>query len=137
MYSRETPKLLSTKSISAFEPRVYSPPPGFQLASIDESPRISQQLKGSNLEGKEIWYITAPVSVPLSSIEDMSLQAIQERKVVLSHDGDDYAVIADSSEANESTMVMLPKSSDDGYHTGKHINPVKLSPTKSGRKTSH
>jgi hypothetical protein len=137
MYSRQPPELSSKKSISAVEPPVYSPPSGFQLTSIDESPRITQQLKGSNLEGKEIWYITAPVSVPLSSIENMSLQAIQEHKVVLSHNGDDYAVIEDSSGANESTMVMLPKSSDDGYHTGKHTNPVKLSPTKPGRKTSH
>lgn len=137
MFSRQVQKLSSTSSVSVDKLVVYSPPSGFVLTSVDETPRISQQLKGSNLEGKEIWYITAPASVPVSSIEDLSLQAIQERKVILSQNGDDYAFMADTSDTSESTKVMIPKSSDGGYHTGMHTYSVTPSPTKSDRKISH
>jgi hypothetical protein len=111
-----------TTSALVDERAAYRPPLGFEQASIDEAPRISQILNNSNLEGKEIWYITAPAAVPLSSLEDLSLQAIQERKQILSYNGDDYAFVPDSSESNASTKVMVPNSSNDGYRTGRYTD---------------
>ena len=121
MFSRDAQKGSETKIVSVEKSPAYSPPSGFKAASIDEAPRVSQLLTGSNLEGKEIWYITAPALVPLSSIEGLSLQAIKEREQIASHDGDGYAFVPDANEANRFTKVMVPNSSNDGYHTSRYM----------------
>jgi hypothetical protein len=110
---------LSAKEVSFERPATYTPPSGFEVASIDDAQRVSHLLKDSNLRGKEIWYITAPASVSLSSVEELSLLNIQERKEILSHNGDAYAFVPDASEAKSYTKVMVPNSSDDSYHIGR------------------
>jgi hypothetical protein len=101
------------------EPGSYSPPTGFESASVKGTPKSSQLFKESNLQGKQIWYITAPASAPLSSIEELSLLDIKEHRKVLSHKGDDYGFIEDESEATAITKVLVPSSSDDGYRSGR------------------
>jgi hypothetical protein len=77
-------------------------------------------LKDSNLEGKEIWYITAPASVPLSSIKEFSLQGVEENKEILSYNGDEYALVPDASEAMAHTKVMVPNGPGNDYLAGRH-----------------
>jgi hypothetical protein len=79
----------------------------------------SQLFKRSNLEGKQIWYLTAPASVPVSSIQEISLQDAKNGKAILSHNGEDYGFVQDSAEDSMHTKIMVPNSSDDGYRTGK------------------
>lgn len=100
---------------------MFSPPAGFEPASIDERPRISRLLTGSSLENKEIWYISTPASVSLSSIEELSLRAIEERAEVITHNGDAYAFVTDAKDGKTSTKVMVPSSSDSGYLTSRSI----------------
>lgn len=103
---------------------------------IDETPQISQLFSSSNLEGKEIWYITAPASVPLSSIDDLSSQAIEKRENILSHNGDGYSFVPDANEGEAITKVMVPSSSKSGYHTSMHSIPVPLAMLRFVGKTS-
>lgn len=123
MFLSQPLKLSNTTVVSVEKTIEYKPPSGFELASTDEAQRISQLLNGSNLEGKEIWYITAPASVPLGSIEGLSLHGVKERKDVLSYNGDGFSFAPGASEAKASTKVMVPNTSDGGYHTGKHTSP--------------
>lgn len=109
-------------------PAVYTPLPSFEPASIDDAQGLSKLLKSSNLQGKEIWYITAPASVPLSSIEELSLLNIKERKEILSHNGDEYSFVQDTSEAKEYTKVMVPNTAGDGYRTGRCACINRVSP---------
>lgn len=134
---RDVQKSSNTKTVSVEKIPAYRPPSGFEPASIDEAPRISQLLTGPNLEGKEIWYITAPASVALSSIEGLSMQAIQEREQIVSHNGDGYAFVPDANEANGFTKVMVPNSSNDGYHTGTYLTQIQPSQTKTCRENLH
>jgi|SRR5271170_1475531 hypothetical protein len=97
----------------------YIPPASFELVSFDEPPSASHLFKNSNLEGKQIWYITAPASVPISSIQQTSLSSINQSNAILSHKGNNYGFIQDSSEDMRYTKVMVPNSSDEGYHAGK------------------
>lgn len=101
------------------EPAPYSPPTGFKSASVNGTTKSSQLFKESNLQGKQIWYITAPASAPLSSIEELSLLDIKEHRKVLSHKGDNYGFFEDESEATAITKVLVPSSSDDGYRSGR------------------
>jgi hypothetical protein len=72
------------------------------------------------MEGKQIWYITAPASVPISSIQEMSLANIQNGNVVLSHNDNDYGIVQDSSADVRYTKVMVTTGAEDEYRTGNH-----------------
>lgn len=119
---RQDSKPSSTKVVSFEEPGPYAPPSGFEPVSIthDEIPRASQLLQDSNLQGKEVWYITAPASVPLSTIKEFSLQGVEEHKEILSYNGDDYAFVPDASEARAHTKIMVLSGPSNNYVAGRY-----------------
>ena len=89
----------------------------------------SQLFKKSSLEGKQVWYFTAPSSLSLSSIEQISLKDVQAGKAVIKHKDSVYGFIEDSAEDKTYTQIMVPDGSDDGYRTSE--NPSNPIPTKS------
>jgi hypothetical protein len=101
------------------EPSPYKPPAGFENASLDSTPKAAQTFKKLNLEGKEIWYFTAPASLSLSSIEQMSLKDAKAGKAILNHKGNEYGFIRVAAEDKTYTKIMVPHGSDDGYRTSK------------------
>jgi hypothetical protein len=98
----------------------YTPPSGFEAKSIDADTKSSKLFIESNIKGKQIWYITAPASVPLSAIEKISLRDIEKGKKVLSHNGNDYSFMQDPAQVKTYSKVLTPNSSDDGYRTSKY-----------------
>ncbi|EFQ97516.1 hypothetical protein MGYG_00557 [Nannizzia gypsea CBS 118893] len=70
--------------------KAFKPPPGFQFMqkSSTQPSNISQLL--SNLDGKQLWHITAPIGVPVSSIEAIAMDAITSGEPVLTHKGTAY-----------------------------------------------
>lgn len=87
--------------------------------SFNGTPKASQTFKKSSLEGKKIWYFTAPVSVPMSSIKNMSLKDAKDGKPILEHNGDQYGFVQDSAQDKTHTKIIVPKGSEDGYRTSK------------------
>jgi hypothetical protein len=77
--------------------------------------------KKSNIDGKQIWYFTAPASVPISTMENMSWLDVKNGNAVLNYQGGDYGFLHDSAEDKTYTKIMVPNSSDDGYRTGKYV----------------
>lgn len=71
----------------------YTPPDGFTLADIETS-ETQDLFSQENLEGKEIWYLTAPSFIPISSLEQLSLQSIADGSRVLSHDGCGFGIVS-------------------------------------------
>ncbi|KAH6721272.1 DNA-directed RNA polymerase I subunit RPA34.5-domain-containing protein [Leptodontidium sp. MPI-SDFR-AT-0119] len=112
--TKQPAKKPTTNIVSFHAPTPYRPPPGFDLTSLDGTLKASQLLKESGLEGKQIWYFTAPASVPISSIKAMSLLDAKNGKTVLTHDGNDYGFMKDLAEDTTYTRIMVP-SSDVGY----------------------
>jgi len=106
------------------QPAPFKPPLGFENSSIEDSSRVSKLFKKSNLEGKQIWYITAPASVSISSIEQISLQDIKEGKPILSHGGNNYGLSQDIAVDKTYTKILAPNESNDGYCTGKYTSPI-------------
>jgi hypothetical protein len=103
------------RPVSLEQTAPYKPPGGFELGSMDESSGASQLFRKSNLAGKQIWYFTAPASVPVSSIEQMSLQDAKEGNPIFSHEGSEYGFIQDSAADTTYTKIMVPNTSDNGY----------------------
>ncbi|KAL2072207.1 hypothetical protein VTL71DRAFT_11550 [Oculimacula yallundae] len=116
-------------------PAPYQPPPGFDGASLDGTLKASELLKKSNLQGKQVWYFTAPASIPISEIKAMSLGDAKHGKTVLTHEGNEYGFMKDSAEDTTYTRIMVP-SSDVGYKASSksidhvfHLQQVAHDPT--------
>ncbi|PQE32386.1 hypothetical protein CJF32_00001134 [Rutstroemia sp. NJR-2017a WRK4] len=109
----------SSKSVSIPKPVSFNPPAGFTAASFDDSRKSSQLFGDSNLEGKQIWYITAPASVSIDTIKDMSLRGARSGKVVLSQKGNEYGFVEDTAENKTYTKLMLPNKAKNGYRIEK------------------
>ncbi|TVY57269.1 hypothetical protein LSUE1_G008278 [Lachnellula suecica] len=105
------------QSSTAQAPPQYQPPAGFESSSIQGTPQAAAAFKKSSLKGKEIWYFTAPASMPISSLKEMSLSAMKKGEKVCSYDNNDYGFIQDTVEDKTYTKIMVPNSSDDVYRT--------------------
>lgn len=72
----------------------YTPLDGFSIASIDNegTSQIRSILSQENLNGKHIWHITAPTSVPISEIKTLTPTDILEGKSILFYKGSSYGL---------------------------------------------
>jgi hypothetical protein len=110
----------SRGSVVTFQkPPPYKPPVGFERASLEGTPKAEHMFKRSSLEGKQIWYFTAPASLPVSAIAQMSWKDATDGKPIINHNGNEYGFMRDSAEDKTYTKIMVPDGSDDGYRTGK------------------
>ncbi|KAH8791568.1 DNA-directed RNA polymerase I subunit RPA34.5-domain-containing protein [Hyaloscypha finlandica] len=113
----------SRGSVVTFQkPPPYKPPVGFERASLEGTPKAEHMFKRSSLEGKQIWYFTAPASLPVSAIAQMSWKDATDGKPIINHNGNEYGFMRDSAEDKTYTKIMVPDGSDDGYRTAK--NPI-------------
>ncbi|TVY46876.1 hypothetical protein LOCC1_G002795 [Lachnellula occidentalis] len=107
----------ASKTATIQPPPPYKAPAGFETSSIDGTSQAATTFKKSSLEGKQIWYFTAPASVPISSVKKMSLSAVENGEKVCSHNNYEYGFVKDTAEDKTYTKIMVPNSSDDGYQT--------------------
>ncbi|KAM3070044.1 hypothetical protein ACMFMG_003924 [Clarireedia jacksonii] len=117
--SKNTPNGSSSKTMSTPKPAEFKPPTGFTAASFDDSRKPSQLFDDSKLEAKQIWYITAPATVSIDTIKDMSLRGAKSGKVVLSQNGDEYGFVEDTAENKAYMKLLLPNKAKDGYRIEK------------------
>jgi len=71
----------------------------------------------SKMEGKQIWYITAPASLPVTVVQDLTipLDAAQKGLPVLTHNGDDYRLAFDDPAAASSFRLLIPNKKGHEY----------------------
>jgi hypothetical protein len=74
--------------------------------------------RNQNLSGKQVWYITAPASVPIGAIKRVSLKDVQLGKPSLSVNGNKYGFVPDKVEEKGSTKVMIPYDNGGSYRLG-------------------
>jgi hypothetical protein len=102
------------------KPSPYKPPVGFEKEEVDNTPKVAQIFEKSSLKGKQIWYFTAPASLPISSIGQVLLRDVRSGKAIVSHKENEYGFIRDSAEDKTFTKIMVPHGSD-GYRIGEAI----------------
>ena len=100
------------QSLRAIPAKTFKPPSGY--LPMDSAVFVENgALSGSNLDGKQIWHITAPSNVPLSSLTELALSSIQSGEPVLSHKNVQYVLNEDKTIGIESTSLLTP--STQGY----------------------
>lgn len=104
--------------------RTFRPPQGFEAVPPSASSSSSTQLQSSIQNGQQIWHISAPKAVPLSTIKEIAWKSIVDGDKVLSHDGANYGFASTRATAdNPETRLLLPSS--EGYTTA----PISFSRT--------
>jgi len=119
-YNRRKSTASSRPSVVTFQkPPPYKAPAGFDKVSVDGTPKLGHMFKKSSLEGKQIWYFTAPSSLPISSMGQISLKDASDGKPIVNHKDMEYGFVRDSAEDKTYTKIMVPNGSDNGYRMGK------------------
>ncbi|CCU75710.1 hypothetical protein BGHDH14_bgh00623 [Blumeria hordei DH14] len=93
----------------------FKPPPGFQPFELKEVPNSPDFLSKSNLQGKQIWYFTAPISLDVSSLKDLTLAALTTGTPVMEFDGDEFGFFPESADKHNFPKVLAPTASKNGY----------------------
>lgn len=98
-------------------PVPYSPPPGFEAASItsNASRSLPNHFSREALRGKQIWHITAPASVPISSIKEVPIRKLAEGGTILSYKGGDYGLTTDADADHHEEVLLVPSAQDHDY----------------------
>ena len=106
---------------------IYEPPAGFNSASISLHPasKLSLILAPSNLQGKQIWHITAPASVPISLVKEVSTQDIANGASVLEYHGAKYGLVPESEAEQASSRALLLPSSQTNNYRPSHTTIIK------------
>lgn len=100
----------------------YKPPKGFESLSGSKTKKskASQVFSAENLAGKQIWYITAPVSVPISMIKNVSMKDVQSGSAAITVDGEEYGFVLEKPEEQGSNRFTLPSEDGSQYRLGKY-----------------
>ncbi|KAL8828439.1 MAG: hypothetical protein Q9170_006604 [Blastenia crenularia] len=106
-------------------PFPYNPPPGFEMAIIKPSTKVQDLFAKENLNGKQIWYITAPVSVSITSIKEVPVEKVATGTSILSIKDADYGLIQENEPDGEAQALLIPFPEKNDYR----IPKVKISQT--------
>jgi len=83
--------------------------------------KVVDVFSASNLAGKQLWYITAPASVPISSVKQVSLEDVQLGKPALSLNGYEYGFVQEIAEDRGRDNFLIPDKSHTAYRIGKSL----------------
>lgn len=125
----------------------YKPPAGFEPTSISLHPAstLSDILAPSNLQGKQIWHITAPDSVPISLVKEISTPNIGNGASILEYHGAKYGLVPESGgEQASSRTLLLPSTRTNDYRLAQsniiktlHLQQLVSLPNHALKSTSH
>ncbi|KAF1920428.1 DNA-directed RNA polymerase I subunit RPA34.5-domain-containing protein [Ampelomyces quisqualis] len=93
--------------------QAYVPPKGFDAVPCNDRTTSKSAHVFSNLEGKQIWHMTAPAGVSVSELKEIAMDRAMGGEAVLYHKGTGYG-LSNTGDANSGAcMVMIPQK--DGY----------------------
>lgn len=118
-YVFSQPRALQSPTVELRRVQPYVPPKGFAAIPTPLN-NSSQAVKiFEDLEGKQIWHITAPASVSLNSMKEVTLDNVSKGDAVLSYEGIDYGFSALGKNETAAREVLVPRQS--GYKAGQYI----------------
>ena len=104
-----------TQTVTFQQARPYVPPEDFNAVSTDRAASSASTNVFKNLNGKQIWHITAPESVSLKQLTRLAMEKAQNGEAILEHKGTGYGFAP--SEDVKGREVLIPVA--NGYKAGK------------------
>jgi hypothetical protein len=93
----------------------------FHLRKADDGTSaadVAQFFSEAKMEGKQLWYFTAPASIPIEVVEklEIPLERAQKGLSILSHNGDEYGVTFEDASTSRAIKLVIPNKAGDQYH---------------------
>jgi hypothetical protein len=88
-----------------------------KVSSSNPGKEVADFFSNVNLEGKQVWYFTAPASLPITVLKDMEIDLAKATKggPLLTHKGDDYGLDLESYATNTQIQLLIPSRGGDKY----------------------
>jgi hypothetical protein len=97
--------------------QAYVPPKGFNPVPCNDKTTSKSTRIFDNLEGKQIWHITAPAGVSLKRLQEIAMDSAMKGETVLEHKGTNYAFMKAEQSEDGAREVIIPKT--DGLKAGR------------------
>jgi len=96
-----------------------------KASSNNPGKEVSDFLSSANLEDKQVWYFTAPASLPITVLKDMEIDLAKATQggALLTHKGDDYGLDLEAHATTTQIQLLIPSSSGDKYTACKLCGP--------------
>lgn len=107
----------------------YQPPKGYNL--VPEKERTSSKAARifDNLQGKQVWHITAPAGVSLKELQTIAMDKAMKGDSILSQKGTNYGFSTTEKSEDGPREVLVPRK--NGYGTGLFTAHISRSPSDS------
>ncbi|KAI0195233.1 DNA-directed RNA polymerase I subunit RPA34.5-domain-containing protein [Xylaria flabelliformis] len=93
-----------------------------KASSDNPGKEVADFFSNANLEGKQVWYFTAPASLPITVLKDMEIDLSKATNggSLLTHNGDNYGLDLESYATNTQIQLLIPSSGGDKYTSLNH-----------------
>lgn len=98
--------------LAAVAPKPFKPPAGYNALDPAQL-QDNEAFTSANLDGKQIWHITAPSDLTLSTISEVAFDAIQSGQAILTHKNTEYILNEAQTNLNNRAALLVPTTS--GY----------------------
>ena len=73
----------------------------------------------TNLEGKQVWYFTAPASLPITVLKEMEIDLAKATAghAILNHQGDSYGLDLEAHATSTQIQLLIPSKGGEKYNT--------------------
>lgn len=97
-----------------------------KASSENPGKEVADFFNNANLEGKQVWYFTAPASLPITVLKDMEIDLSTATKggALLTHHGDNYGLDLESYATNTQIQLLIPSRGGDKYTSRKPATPI-------------
>ncbi|KAI9684062.1 MAG: hypothetical protein M1822_005890 [Bathelium mastoideum] len=101
---------------TAAPPPTFVPPKGFEpvIPPRSLSTTLLKPLRPLNLQGKQIWHIVAPASLPMDTIGEIAFDQAMKGESVASHKGTSYGVREIHEAEKKNAKLLVPSEAGDG-----------------------
>ncbi|KAI0554761.1 DNA-directed RNA polymerase I subunit RPA34.5-domain-containing protein [Xylaria curta] len=93
-----------------------------KASSDNPGKEVADFFSNANLEGKQVWYFTAPASLPITVLKDMEIDLSKATNggSLLTHNGDNYGLDLESYATSTQIQLLIPSSGGDKYTSLNH-----------------
>ncbi|KAF2018465.1 hypothetical protein BU24DRAFT_491424 [Aaosphaeria arxii CBS 175.79] len=109
--SQQPPQQSHTVEFRPAQP--YNPPKGFNAIPTPLKATSNASKVFENLEGKQIWHISAPVDISVAQLEQLAMDDALKGKAILKHKGSDYGLVRRGEGEEVQRAVLIPR--PDGF----------------------
>ena len=94
----------------------FTPPKGYNLVSDKDRTSSKAAKIFDNLQGKQVWHITAPAGVSLKELENIAMDKASKGEPILNHKGTEYGFLTTEKSEDVPREVLIPQK--NGYSAG-------------------